>query len=209
MKKSMMLMMDQTVELRSVYLATLLFFASPLAVNAESIQLDAGSEQVQIVSSLYKKESNSAPYFAIGYGRQLMGRWSGFAEYRNTIDNVLSSGVVGVTYDSSELRIKGGLISGDGTPEISKVPLWLSRLSIGVGVYRLVDILRSNDQSLGSRNLVPVKASLIGIRLGGSLSRFITDNFSVSIGAGYTVATAGNFGVSSMGAHLGGMYYID
>lgn len=197
------------MEPRSLYLSALLFFAAPLAVNAEVIQLDAGSEQVQIVSSLYKKESNSAPYFAVGYGRQLMGRWSGFAEYRNTIDNVLSSGVVGVTYDSSELRIKGGLILGDGTPEISRIPLWLSRLSIGVGVYRLVDILRSNDQSLGSRNLVPVKASLIGIRLGGSLSRFITDNFSASIGAGYTVATAGNFGVSAIGAYLGVMYYID
>lgn len=176
---------------------------------AETIQLDVGAEQVQIVSSSYQKSSSNVGYFAASYGRQLMGRWSGFAEYRNTFDGSVSAGILGLAYDSIDLKIKGGLISGDGTPEISRVPIWLTRMSIGIGTYRLVDVLRSNDPSLGTRNLVPVKASLVGVKLGVAVHRFFRDYLAATAGGVYELASAGNFGVSATSFYLGVMYNID
>jgi len=176
---------------------------------AETIDVKVSHDQIQVVSSAYDKSSSSVPAISVAYSRQFMGKWSGFAEYRNTTDNSLSAGILGVAFDTEEIMTKGGFISGDGTPEIEKIPIWLTRLSIGVGVFRLVDVLKSNDRSLGSRNLVPVKASPFGVKLGVSLQRFLNENWAVSLGGSYIVATAGNFGVSSAGIHLGVMYNLN
>jgi hypothetical protein len=178
------------------------------ASYSETIDVKLGADRTDIVSSAYQKSSSTVASIALVYGRQVMGRWSAFAEYRNTMDNSLSAGIVGLAFDSEELRTKGGLISGDGTAEITKVPIWLTRYYLGVGVFRLVDILRSNDRSLGSRNLVPVKASPLGVKLGASLYRFMGDSFAVSAGGSYVLANAGNFGISSLSINLGVMYNI-
>jgi hypothetical protein len=191
---------------RAVVLLLGLVYGS--ASYSETIDVKLGADRTDIVSSAYQKSSSTVASIALVYGRQVMGRWSAFAEYRNTMDNSLSAGIVGLAFDSEELRTKGGLISGDGTAEITKVPIWLTRYYLGVGVFRLVDILRSNDRSLGSRNLVPVKASPLGVKLGASLYRFMGDSFAVSAGGSYVLANAGNFGISSLSINLGVMYNI-
>ena len=179
------------------------------AAFAETIDVKVSQDQIQVVSSDYEKSSFSVPAISVAYSRQFMGKWSGFAEYRNTTDNSLSAGILGVAFDTEEIMTKGGFIAGDGTPEIERIPIWLTRLSIGVGVFRLVDVLKSNDRSLGSRNLVPVKASPFGVKLGVSLQRFLNENWAASLGGSYIVATAGNFGVSSVSIHLGVMYNLN
>ncbi len=193
---------------KKVRAAILVWFSLSMPAQAETIDLKIGSERTEVVSSSYQKASSSSTSFALIYGRQIMGRWSGFAEYRNTLDSTLSAGILGISYDSEDLRTKGGLISGDGTPEISKMPIWLTRYHLGIGVFRLVDILKSNDRSLGSRNLVPVKASPVGVKLGASLYRFLRDSWAMSGGFSYALASAGNFGISTVSFNLGVMYNI-
>jgi hypothetical protein len=188
--------------------AMLVWFCLCARGYAETIDVKIGGERTEVVSSSYQKESSSTTSFSLIYGRQIMGRWSGFAEYRNTLDNTLSAGILGITYDSEDLRTKGGLISGDGTPEISKMPIWMARYHLGVGIFRLVDILKSNDRSLGSRNLVPVKASPVGVKLGVSLYRMLKESWAMSGGFSYALASAGNFGISTMSFNLGVMYNI-
>jgi hypothetical protein len=193
---------------KKIKTAILIWLYLSMPGYAETIDVKIGGERTEVVSSAYQKSSSNSTSFALIYGRQIMGRWSGFAEYRNTLDNTLSAGILGITYDSEDLRTKGGLISGDGTPEISKMPIWLTRYHLGVGIFRLVDILRSNDRSLGSRNLVPVKASPVGVKLGASLYRFLRDNWAMSGGFSYALASAGNFGISTVSFNVGVMYNI-
>lgn len=193
---------------KKIKCALLVWFCLSVPAYAETIDVKIGGERTDVVSSSYQKASSSSTSFSLIYGRQIMGRWSGFSEYRNTLDNKLSAGILGITYDSEDLRTKGGLISGDGTPEVSKIPIWLTRYHLGVGIFRLVDILKSNDRSLGSRNLVPVKASPVGVKLGASLYRFMKDNWAMSGGFSYALATTGDFGISTVSFNLGVMYNI-
>lgn len=211
MKKPLCHLLGQIVaqhnrkKIKTVMLVCFCFCAPAFA---ETFDLKVGGERTNVVSSAYQKSSSSSASFALVYGRQIMGRWSGFAEYRNTLDNALSAGILGITYDSEDLRTKAGMISGDGTPEISKMPIWLTRYHLGVGIFRLVDILRSNDSSLGSKNLKPVKASPFGVKFGVSLHRFCDDNWAMSGGFSYAVASAANFGISTASFNLGVMYYV-
>ena len=176
---------------------------------AETLEVKIGQDQTSVVSSSYQKSNSQTLALSVLYGRQALGKWSVFAEYRNSFDNTLSAGVLGLAYDTVPLQSKGGYMSPDGSAEISRIPQWLTRFSLGLGAFRFVDILRSNDRSLGTRNLVPVKAVLVGVKLGTSVYRFLTDNWALSIGGAYVVASAGNFGVSSTNLHLGVLYNIN
>ncbi len=197
------------VALHNQFLALVFIISSSATAIAETIDVKLSQDQIQVVSSAYEKSSSSVSAISVAYSRQLMGKWSGFAEYRNTVDNSLSAGLLGLAFDTEEIMTKGGFISGDGTPEIAKIPIWLTRFSLGLGVFRLVDVLKSNDRSLGSRNLVPVKASPFGIKIGVSVQRFLNENWAVSLGGSYIVATAGDFGVSSISLHMGAMYNLN
>lgn len=181
----------------------------PSYAKGEIFDVKIGQDQVEVVSSQYEKKSSSSAAIAVAYSRQLTGRWSGFAEYRNTIDNSLSAGVLGVAFDTEDLMTKGGFISGDGSPEIARIPIWMTRISIGLGIFRLVDVLKSNDASLGNRNLVPVKASPFGIKLGVSLHKFFNEFWAGSAGVSYISATAGDFGVSATGIQLGVFFNLN
>lgn len=193
----------------SIKFILIVYLLVPGVAIGETIEVKLGQDQIQVVSTEYEKSSSSVGAVSVVYGRSFMGRWSGFAEYRNTIDNSLSAGVLGIAFDSEEIMTKGGFISGDGTPEIARVPIWMTRFSIGLGVFRLVDVLKSNDRSLGSRNLVPVKASPFGVKLGVSQQRFFGETWAASLGASYIVASAGDFGVSAASLHLGVLYNIN
>ena len=197
------------VALRSGLAVLIALLLPSLEVVAETIDVKIGQDQIQVVSSQYERSSSSATAISVIYGRQFMGQWSGFAEYRNTLDNSLSAGILGVAFDTEELMTKGGFISGDGTPEIAKIPIWMTRFSIGIGIFRLVDVLKSNDASLGSRNLVPVKASPFGVKLGVSVQRFFNEVWAGSLGATYIVASAGDFGISAASLQLGVLYSLN
>jgi hypothetical protein len=197
------------VALHKQFLASVFIVSSSTTAIAETIDVKISQDQIQVVSSAYEKSSSSVSALSVAYSRQFMGKWSGFAEYRNTVDNSLSAGILGLAFDTEESLTKGGFISGDGTPEIARIPIWLTRFSLGIGVFRLVDVLKSNDRSLGSRNLVPVKASPFGIKMGVSVQRFLNENWAVSLGGSYMVATAGDFGVSSLSFHMGVMYNLN
>lgn len=197
------------VALLKQFLASVFIVSSSTTAIAETIDVKISQDQIQVVSSAYEKSSSSVSALSVAYSRQFMGKWSGFAEYRNTVDNSLSAGLLGLAFDTEEIMTKGGFISGDGTSEIAKIPIWLTRFSLGLGVFRLVDVLKSNDPSLGSRNLIPVKASPFGIKMGVSVQRFLNENWAASLGGSYIVATAGDFGVSSMSFHMGVMYNLN
>jgi hypothetical protein len=197
------------VALHNQFLALVFISISSTTAIAETIDVKLSQDQIQVVSSAYEKSSFSVSAISVAYSRQFMGKWSGFAEYRNTVDNSLSAGLVGLAFDTEEIMTKGGFISGDGTPEIAKIPIWLTRFSLGLGVFRLVDVLKSNDRSLGSRNLVPVKASPFGIKIGISVQRFLNENWAASLGGSYIVASARDFGVSSVSLHMGVMYNLN
>ena len=197
------------VALLKQFLASVFIVSSSTTAIAETIDVKISQDQIQVVSSAYEKSSSSVSALSVAYSRQFMGKWSGFAEYRNTVDNSLSAGLLGLAFDTEEIITKGGFISGDGTSEIAKIPIWLTRFSLGLGVFRLVDVLKSNDPSLGSRNLIPVKASPFGIKMGVSVQRFLNENWAASLGGSYIVATAGDFGVSSMSFHMGVMYNLN
>lgn len=197
------------VRLRKLLLTIFMAVLAGSESFAETLEVKIGQDQTSVVSSSYQKSNSLTLALSVLYGRQALGKWSVFAEYRNSFDNTLSAGVLGLAYDTVPLQSKGGYMSPGGSAEISRIPQWLTRFSLGLGAFRFVDILRINDRSLGTRNLVPVKAVLVGVKLGTSFYMFLTDNWALSIGGAYVVASAGNFGVSSTNLHLGVLYNIN
>jgi hypothetical protein len=165
-----------------------------------------GLEQTQVVSTIYKGKVLTTPQASLSYNKAFVGRWSLLAEYQTNTNNTLSAGVFGISYDSEDLRVKGGAIYNDGTSEIVKSPIWTFRASFGLGLFKYVDVLKSSNPALGRFNNVPVQADMYGLKFNASAIRFINPNYALTGSFSYSVASASNFGISSSAASLGFMY---
>ena len=185
------------------------FFVSAPVLFAETFEGGLGLERTSVVSSIYQTSIISAVQADLRYARPFWGRWSVFAQYQTNTKNTLSAGVGGMVFDTEELHAKGGAIYNDGTAEISKVPVWIFRTSVGLGLFKYVDQLLSNNASLGSRNSVPVQADLYGLKFQETVIRFLNDDWAWTVSGTYLVASAENFGLSSNCLSLGILYRHD
>jgi len=174
--------------------------------RAETLQGSLGLEQTSVVSSQYLAQSNSAVQAEATYARQFSGRFSVFAQYQTNLSNTLSAGIGGVTFDSSDILTKGGEIYRDGSAEVTRVPVWMFRASVGLGLFKYVDIMINNVSSPGISSAAPVQADLYGLKVAGILIRFIDEDWGVAASCSYVVASAENFGVSSTSFSLGMIY---
>ena len=165
-----------------------------------------GLEQTQVVSTLYKGKVLTTPAACLTYGKALVGRWTLIAEYQTNSKNTLSAGVFALSYDSEDLRSKGGAIYNDGSSEIFKAPIWVFRTSFGLGLFKYVDILKSSNPALGKLNNVPVQADMYGLKFSATVLRFLDPNYAITGSFSYSVASASNFGISSSSAALGILY---
>ena len=186
-------------------LISVVFMSHSIAFS-ETIEGALGYENTSVASSIYITSAMSSVEGVVTYSRPIFGRWSMQAQYQTNMNSTLSAGLGGVVFDSADLLSKGGNIRNDGTSEISRVPLWLYRGSLGLGLYKYVDTLQSNDLRLGKNNRVPVQADLIGLKFSVSVVRFLFDDFGISFSGAYSVASATNFGLSSTCLSLGALY---
>ena len=189
-----------------VSVALLQAFSWSYIAIAETFEAKLGGEQTTVVSSIYQTAAQSTIQAEATYSRPLTGRWSILAQYQTNVLNTLSAGIGGLAYDSDAFHTKGGAIANDGTAEISRVPIWIFRAGFGVGLFKYVDVLKSNNASLGNRNAVPVQADLYGLKFAGTLMRLMSDDWGLTTSASYTVASADNFGISSTCFSLGVIY---
>ena len=194
---------------QSVGMIGLLVLMCGECCSAETFEGQVGMEQTKVVSSSYQTSSISGLELSATYTRPMFSRWSFLAQYQTNMNNTLSAGILGIVFDSADLRTKGGMIGGDGTAEVTKTPIWLFRTSVGFGIFKYVDVLRSNNTALGTKNEVPVQADLYGLKLGGTLVRLMGDNWGVTGALTYSVASAKNFGISSNCLSLGAFYRTD
>ncbi len=186
--------------------ACLLFVGLQFTAVAETIQGSLGLEQTSVVSSIYTTKRSSKIQGEATYARQFSGRFSAFGQYQTKVDNTLSAGIGGVAFDSEDIQTKGGTIHSDGSSEVSRVPIWMFRSSVGVGLFKYVDILRSNNSLLGNKNEKPVQADLYGLKFATSLVKFMDEDWGVMASGSYVVASAQNFGLSSTCLSLGLIY---
>ena len=182
-------------------LACLLVFGG--RATAEVFEIKAGVEQTKVVSSSYYSVQNSTLQLAGSYSRAISSRWSGFIQYQVNSDSSLSATVSGVTFQSEELKVKGGAIRGDGSAEISTIPIWLYSAGFGFGLFKYVDVLRSNNPGLGTKNEQGVRADLYGLQFKASIARLVSDDWAMSLNGSYAVATAQGFGINSTCLSLG------
>jgi hypothetical protein len=184
----------------------LLMLGQQFQARAETVQGNLGLEQTTVVSSIYQTTPISTIQAEATYARQFAGRFSAFAQYQTNVNNTLSAGIGGVTYDTADILTKGGDIHTDGSAEVTRVPVWMFRSSLGLGLFKYVDILKSNNTSLGSNNAVPVQADLYGLKFAGTVIRFLNDDWGIVASGSYIVASAQNFGISSTCFSFGMIY---
>ncbi len=191
-----------------VLFSTTLLVLGTLGPRALGDTIDGklGLEQTQVVSTVYKGKVIATPAASLTYGKGFIGRWTLFAEYQTNSKNTFSAGIFGVSYDSEDLRAKGGAIYNDGSSEIVKAPIWLFRTSFGLGLFKYVDILKSSNPALGRLNNVPVQADMYGLKFSASALRFLNPNYAITGSFSYSVASALNFGISSSTIAFGVLY---
>ncbi|MCX6117816.1 MAG: hypothetical protein NT027_09755 [Proteobacteria bacterium] len=180
-------------------------FNAPFA-RSETFELSTGLDKTQVVSSAYQSPQISVMHIQATYTRPILGRWSILGQYHMNLKNSFTYGVVGVTYDSEDFVSRGGAIALDGTAEVTKNPIWVYRGSFGLGLFKYVDTLKSNDPSLGSRNLVPIQADLYGLKFSVSIIRFLSERWGISTEASYSAASAQNFGISNTSISFGSIF---
>jgi hypothetical protein len=173
------------------------------SARAEVFEVRAGLESTTVVSSSYYSEQKSSIQVSGVYSRLISSRWAGYVSYQMNADNSLSATIAGATFQSDDLVQKGGAIRGDGSAEISKTPIWLYRAGFGFGLFKFVDVLRSNNPSLGSRNEQAVRADMYGLKFEASAVRFVSDEWGVMLCGSYAVATAQGLGVNNSAASIG------
>ena len=179
---------------------------SSYAAFSETLDGSIGLENTSIASSVYITTPITSVEGVITYARPIFGRWSIQAQYQTNLNRTLTAGLGGVIYDSADLQSKGGQIHNDGSSEIARVPVWLYRGSLGLGLYKYVDSLQSNDRRLGNKNKVPVQADLLGLKFSGNVVRFLAEGVGVSLAGSYSVASATDFGLSSTCFSIGVIY---
>lgn len=178
----------------------------PLLALCDTMDGKMGLEQTQVMSTIYRGKVLSNLEASLTYGKDFIGRWSLFAEYQTNAKNTLSAGSFGFSYDSEDLRTKGGAIYNDGSSEILKSPIWVFRSAFGIGLFKYVDILKSSNPSLGKLNNVPVQADLLGLKLSATAMRFLNPNYAITGSFSYSVASATNFGITSYTTAFGLLY---
>ncbi|MEI8025142.1 MAG: hypothetical protein WCI18_02225 [Pseudomonadota bacterium] len=190
------------------FLSTALLFFGTWGPRAHGDTIDGklGLEQTQVISTVYLGKVLTTPEASLTYGKEFVDRWTLFAEYQTNSKNTLSAGVFGISYDSEDLRAKGGAIYNDGSAEIVKAPIWVFRTSFGIGLFKYVDILKSSNPALGKLNNVPVQADMYGLKFSATGLYFLNPNYAISGSFSYSVASASSFGISSSAASLGLLY---
>lgn len=189
-----------------VKLTTFILLSKSSLGFSDSINGTAGVERTKVVSTTFKSSVRNTPQIAVAYSKEWGERWSLFAGYQINSINTLSASIFGLSYDSEDLRTKGGSIFNDGNAEIIKNPIWALRTSIGIGLFKYVDVLKSNNPELGQLNDVPVQADLYGIKINALILRFFDSNYAFTGSLSYLVASTSNFGISSNSASLGVVY---
>ncbi len=191
------------------HLVILAFFAlNSSQAFSESVEAKLGLEQTSVISTTYQGKTQSTLQAEATYSKEFVGRWSIFAQYQTNSKNTLSAGVLGVQYDSADIRSKGGTIYNDGGAEIIKSPIWMFRSSFGLGLFKYVDVLKSNNRNLGTLNDKPVQADMYGLKFSGSLIRFFRPDLGASFSFSYGVASASGFGISTSSFNFGVFYVM-